>query len=75
MDVINLKSYKVAKEYAKDSEEFLKVIDLSIRALSFYNKYKPVSSILYSLKDNKAILEAHLNTAKKIIKSSKVGDK
>jgi hypothetical protein len=69
--MIKLHDYRVAKEYKKDSQDFMRAIDLSIKALSFYKKYKPVAHILTSLIDEKAILMAHLNVANKILEKAK----
>lgn len=71
MSIINLKNYKLAKEYKDDSSDILKVIDLSIRGLQGFNKYKPVMHLLGDLKNTKALLEAHLKTADKILGEKK----
>lgn len=72
MGVTSLKEYKISKNLVKDCKNIFKVIDLATRALTPYNKYKPVGTILTELKNNKSLLEAHLNTANKILKGDKI---
>lgn len=67
MNLIKLKDYKVAKTFKADSEEILKVITLSTKALTFYKHYKPVAALIRELKNQEVILNAHLNTANKIL--------
>jgi hypothetical protein len=67
MNVTKLKDYRVAKKFVADSESFMRVIDLSIRALTPFKTYKPINRVLVELEDQKAILGAHLNTAQKIL--------
>lgn len=65
--VTNLRNYRLAKEFEKDSHDFLRAIDLSIKALTHFRHYKPIANILHTLTDQRAILSAHLNTANKIL--------
>jgi hypothetical protein len=65
--VVNLQNYKLAKEFIKDSKMVLRALELSIRALTPFNKYKPISQVLGEMRAQKAIMEAHLRTAHKII--------
>lgn len=69
--IVNLKNYKVAKKYAEDAVNILKVVDLAMRGLQLYRHYKPVAAMLSDLKDNKVMLEAHLQTANKILAQGK----
>lgn len=68
--LVNLKSYKTAKKFSEDYVHVARVFDLTIRALQPFSKYKPVVSVLDVLRDNKAILDAHKNTADKILKQA-----
>jgi hypothetical protein len=70
--ITNLKSYRLAKEYKKDSTDFLKVIELSQRGLKPFLQYTPIAKILSELKNQEAILKAHLNTAEKILAKKEV---
>jgi len=74
MALINLKSYRLAKEFEKDSKDMLKVIDLTQRGLVIFRHYKPIKAILAVLTDQKAILQAHLVTANKILEQKEVED-
>jgi hypothetical protein len=65
--------YKLAKEYQEDCKTILKIVNLSITGLDRYKRYKPVAEILTELRNNKAILEAHLHTAKKVLKKTVPG--
>ena len=71
MSVVKLGDYKIAKKFREDSESFLKVLDLSARGLSPFKHYKPIASVLRELKDQEAILKAHLTTAHKILAKEK----
>ena len=66
--LIPLKDYKIAKKFKEDSVEIMKVIDLSLKALTFYKYYTPVKKIINELTNQKSILQAHLNTAEKVLK-------
>lgn len=66
--LIPLKDYKIAKKFKEDSKEIMKVIDLSLKALSHFKYYTPVKKIINELTDQKSILQAHLNTAEKVLK-------
>jgi hypothetical protein len=68
MSVVKLHDFKVAKKFKEDSKEIMKVIDLSLRALTLYKYYTPVKKIINELTDQKSILQAHLNTAEKVLK-------
>lgn len=70
--VTNLNNFRLAKKYKKDSVDFLKVIDLSIRGLTPFKVYIPVKKILLELHDQKAILMAHLSTAEKILDKKEI---
>ena len=70
--LVNLKSYKLAKEFDKDAKTMLKVIDLTQRSLVHFRHYKPIKAILAELTNQKGILEAHLSTAQKILSKEEV---
>lgn len=70
--ITNLRSYRLAKKLKKDSESFLRVIDLSIRGLKPFVVYVPIKKILHELEEQKGILQSHLNTAEKILSKKEV---
>lgn len=57
-----MKEHKQKKKYAKmisEIDDILKVISLSQKSLSFYNKYMPVQEMISVLETNKILLELH----------------
>lgn len=68
MSVFNAKKYKLAKVICGDLELILKVVNLSLRGLEPYRPYTPVRRLIESLKEEKSILESHLEKQKKIKK-------
>ncbi len=71
---INLKNYKIAKEFIEDGALILKLVNLSMPGLNKFTKYKPVANMLSDINSQKAILEAHMRTAKKIVGEAKSGE-
>lgn len=61
----NIKSYKESLIVINHIEAILKVIDLTIKALTHYRIYLPVQKILITLKEQKLTLEIHLEHHKK----------
>jgi hypothetical protein len=74
MAVIQLKSYRIAKQYSKDAEVFMRILSLTIEGLQHYSRYKPIGEIVASLKSNKQTLDAHLQSAQKILAKKEVKD-
>ena len=72
MAVIEMRSYKIAKKFTEDSTSFMRIIELATQGLSQYNHYKPIANILHELATNKQVLEAHLESAKKILAKKEV---
>lgn len=70
-EVIDLKEYKKAKVLVKELEELIKIINLSINALSMYKKYVPVMECISMLQSNKTILEIHYHRYKRLIEKKK----
>lgn len=68
MSVFDVKKYKLAKVFANDISKMLPIIDKMIKDISPYIRYSPATEILLVLRDNKSILEAHLNKCNKLIK-------
>jgi len=66
-NISNLDNYKRAKVIVKELQEVIKVMSLTIRALTFFKKYKTVMETVGLLKDNKVLLEIHLAKQKRII--------
>lgn len=71
--VVDLKNYKVAKQFNSDAKVILKIVDLAIRGFQPFSHYKPVGEILSVLKSNKSILEAHAVTASKMLAQGRGG--
>lgn len=69
--LVDLRTYKVAKNFIKDAKSFMKSIDGALKTLHPFSHYKPVSNIIAELRNNKSILLAHLSTAEKIVKGEK----
>lgn len=67
--VNSLHEYRKAKVLAKDLEQIIKVINLTISALHFYSKYSPVNVIISTLQTNKTLLEIHYNKYKRIVET------
>jgi hypothetical protein len=67
MSVVKLSDYKVAKQFSADLRYIERIIDLSLRGLENYKKYKPVMQLIADLNNQRSILKAHENTAKKIL--------
>lgn len=65
--IIDIKEYKLAKTIVEDLEKIIQVIDLTIKALSYYKKYGPVSQIISSLQTNKTIIEINHAKYKRIL--------
>jgi hypothetical protein len=72
MAIVNLKSYRLAKEFSKDAKDIMKVLDLTEKALAHFSHYKPVKAILSELRNQKGILSAHQATAEKILEQKEV---
>jgi hypothetical protein len=70
--LVNLRSYKMAKEFSKDAKDIMKVLELTQKALAHFNHYKPVKAILVEVTNQKGILAAHLATAEKILSKQEV---
>jgi hypothetical protein len=68
MSLHNAKDYKLAKIFCNDLELILKIVGLAIRGLEQFRHYKPVTRLLYNLKEEKTILESHLDKYKKVKK-------
>lgn len=62
------KDSKKLKVYVVHLKAILRVVDLSIRGLVSFEVYKPVHEILRTLREQKMILESHLNKYEKILK-------
>jgi len=67
--LLNLKNYKLAKVYAKDITEILKRLDTTENQLKKYSNFKPVSRILSSIRDERAVLIAHKVKFEHIVKT------
>jgi hypothetical protein len=64
----NFKDIKKIKLYVTHLKAILKVVDLSIRGLITFEVYTPVHAILVTMREQKRILESHLNQYTKILK-------
>jgi hypothetical protein len=47
----------------------LKVMDLSIKGLSYYKAYIPVAKVLVVMQEQKSLLEAHQNKYQRVLES------
>jgi hypothetical protein len=61
--------YNLAKSYTKDLTVLVAKVKREIDYFSEYKKYKPVQSILTSLRNEHASLKAHLDNCKSILKN------
>lgn len=68
-NISNLHKYKRAKVIVKDLNDIIKAMSLSIQALTFFKKYAPVMDAIHNLKDNKVLLEIHLDKQKRIVET------
>jgi hypothetical protein len=68
MGVFNAKDYKLAKVFCSDLEIILRVVDLAIRGLEPFKRYKPVSRLIFVMKEEKVILESHYDKYKQVKK-------
>lgn len=75
MNIVNIQHYKTARQYVKDAKIILKVLDLTVRGLSPFAQYKPVSSILNEITNSRTMLEIHLKTANKILNGGTSSEK
>lgn len=57
MSVHNLYEYKKAGKIVEDLEKVLKILNTTQAALSNYEVYKPVQSIINTIHGNKAYIE------------------
>lgn len=65
------KNHKKNKIMDKDLDAVLHIINLTIKALSFYNMYRPVQDVLFHIENNKMTLELYSKKLKNIIKEYK----
>lgn len=59
MSIHNLKNYKESLILLPDVEDILKVLTLTEKALTHYKHYIPAAKVLFTVKDQKAILEGY----------------
>ena len=62
----DLKKYKESIVVIEHISAILHVLNLTIRALSIFSIYAPVQRILYTLENEKYILESHYYKYKRI---------
>lgn len=65
----DINKYKKSLLYLKHLETIINVIDLSLRALKFYEPYTSVAKIMRIMENEKAVLQSHLEQCKKIKES------
>lgn len=65
----NLQKYKNAKVYVEHLADIHRIIDLAIKALSYYEAYHVASSTMSSLRAHKEFAAAQLNSQRKILKN------
>lgn len=73
-NVTNLKNHKELKKvkiYVEHLEAILKVMNLSIQGLTHFEVYIPVYQSLSTLREQKRILESHLNKYQQMLKDNK----
>lgn len=77
-EIHNLKSFKEKKKLAKKAKvqvehlhSILKALDLSMKALSFFEIYGPVHNILFAMRIEKKNLEKHLKEQTELLKDNK----
>lgn len=61
--------YKKSKVVVKELTTLLKIIELSISGITPFTKYNSIPETLMCLRDNKIILEVHLQHHQNIIKN------
>jgi hypothetical protein len=69
--LVNLKNFKLAKEFRQDAVEILKVYNLTLQALQHFKKYRTVQNSIDALERDKAEIEWFLNRASLTIDKSK----
>ena len=69
--VVNLKNYKVAKQFLSDYAVVEKLLLLSIQGLSKFKHYKPINQAIHELRNALLIMQAHQKTAEKIVSGGK----
>lgn len=72
--LIELKSYRLAKQYAADYLIIEKIISLTITGLETFKYYKPIANLIYELKNTQTIMRAHASTAEKLLQRGKTTD-
>jgi len=63
----NFKDSKKLKLYVEHLTVILRVVNLSIKGLDHFQIYLPVHAIITTMKEQKTILDAHLNKYKAIL--------
>lgn len=65
----DLLKYKKSIAYSTHLEVILNVIELALKALTYYKGYTSVNKIMRVMENEKAILQSHLELCKKIKES------
>ena len=66
-DLRRYKEKKKAKIIAADLVNIIKIMNLSLKGLSFYSKYATIKETMAILKDSKTVLEIHLAKYNKLL--------
>ena len=70
-NVVDLKKYKKAKIVAKDLEQIIKILELTMQGLGKYSKYTHVAEVLAHVQQKKVILKVYLDKCKALIDKKK----
>lgn len=70
-DIGSFKAKKKAKLIAKELEQVVKIINLTIDGLSHFTKYMTVMETISVLQNNKTLIEIHLAKFKRLNENKK----
>lgn len=68
-EVVNLTDYKHAKVHLENLEHILHVINLGIRALTYFVAYRTALNVVTFLRAEKVSLEGQVNKYRKLVKN------
>lgn len=69
MGLYNITEFRKAKQYVKDLEKILKLVNMAEASLRNYEKYRPVRSILTTIENEKPFIEIFLEQNKIILET------
>jgi hypothetical protein len=70
-NVTNLQQYRVSKAIIKDLKGARFALDLAIRALHHYKKFKLILEVVVVMKENMTVLDSLIKKHERILKNEK----